>query len=108
MADPAADAHLTAAIGYVVYQLPSIYESTSLLTVKPPTISSNLVESLSNEDLSQRLSDDQPGSLEPFVARTHGPEIRPLQTGTCAGLPMELIIEKMYKNIKVDLEETRQ
>ena len=31
---------LTAAIGYVVYRLPSIYESTSLLTVKPPTISS--------------------------------------------------------------------
>ena len=38
---------LTTAIGYVVYKLPSIYESTSLLTVKPPTISSNLVQSLS-------------------------------------------------------------
>ena len=37
---------MTAAIGYVVYRLPSIYESTSLLTVKPPTISSNLVQSL--------------------------------------------------------------
>ena len=47
---------LTVAIGYVVYKLPSIYESTSLLTVKPPTISSQLVVSLSNEDLSQRLS----------------------------------------------------
>src|ERR1043166_10033513 len=45
---------MTAAIGYVVYKLPSIYESTSLLTVKPPTISSNLVQSLTNEDLSQR------------------------------------------------------
>ena len=46
---------MTVAIGYVVYKLPSIYESTSLLTVKPPTISPNLVQSLSSEDLSQRL-----------------------------------------------------
>nr|MBA2735780.1 hypothetical protein [Pyrinomonadaceae bacterium] len=27
---------MTAAIGYVVYKLPSVYESRTLLTVKPP------------------------------------------------------------------------
>ena len=97
---------LSAAIGYVVYSLPSIYESTSLLTVKPPTISSNLVQSLSNEDLSQRLSTINQevlsrSSLEPMVQKydLYKPE-------RDAGLPMELIIEKMYKNINVDLEET--
>ena len=97
---------LSAAIGYVVYSLPSIYESTSLLTVKPPTISSNLVQSLSNEDLSQRLSTINQevlsrSSLEPMVQKydLYKPE-------RDAGLPMELIIEKMYKNINVSLEET--
>lgn len=97
---------LTAAIGYVVYRLPSIYESTSLLTVKPPTISQNLVQSLSTEDLSQRLSTINQevlsrSSLEPMVQKydLYKPE-------RASGMPMELIIEKMYKNIKVDLEET--
>ena len=65
---------VTAAIGYVVYKLPSIYESTSLLTVKPPTISSNLVQSLTNEDLSQRLQTINQevlsrSSLEPMVQK---------------------------------------
>ncbi|HEV7698955.1 MAG TPA: hypothetical protein VGO43_01865 [Pyrinomonadaceae bacterium] len=97
---------LTAAIGYVVYRLPSIYESTSLLTVKPPTISSNLVASLSSEDLSQRLQTINQevlsrSSLEPMVQKydLYKPE-------RASGMPMELIVDKMYKNIKVELEES--
>ena len=97
---------LTAAIGFVVNRLPSIYESTSLLTVKPPTISSSLVQSLSNENLSQRLSTINQevlsrSSLEPMVQKYDL-----YKQERSADVPMELIIEKMYKNIKVDLEET--
>ncbi|MGE3465727.1 MAG: Wzz/FepE/Etk N-terminal domain-containing protein [Pyrinomonadaceae bacterium] len=97
---------LTAAIGYVVYKLPSIYESTSLLTVKPPTISSNLVQSLSSEDLSQRLSTINQevlsrSSLEPMVQKY---DLYKLERNS--GVPIELIIEKMYKNIVVKLDET--
>ncbi len=97
---------LTAAIGYVVYRLPSIYESTSLLTVKPPTISANLIQALSSEDLSQRLSTINQevlsrSSLEPMVQKYDLYKVE-----RASGVPMELIIEKMYKNIKVDLEET--
>src|ERR1043166_2166135 len=97
---------MTAAIGYVVYKLPSIYESTSLLTVKPPTISSNLVQSLTNEDLSQRLQTINQevlsrSSLEPMVQKYDL-----YKSERAAGLPMELIIDRMYKNIKVDLEES--
>ncbi|MGB2751828.1 MAG: Wzz/FepE/Etk N-terminal domain-containing protein [Pyrinomonadaceae bacterium] len=96
---------LTAAIGYVVYRLPSIYESTSLLTVKPPTISQNLVQSLSSEDLSQRLSTINSevlsrSSLEPMVQKY---DLYKSERAT--GMPMELVIDKMYKNIKVELEE---
>ncbi|HEX3101728.1 MAG TPA: Wzz/FepE/Etk N-terminal domain-containing protein [Pyrinomonadaceae bacterium] len=97
---------MTAAIGYVVYRLPSIYESTSLLTVKPPTISSNLVQSLSNEDLSQRLTTISQevlsrSSLEPMVQKY---DLYKVERGN--GVPMELIIEKMYKNIVVKVDET--
>lgn len=97
---------LTSAVGYVVYNLPSIYESTSLLTVKPPTISSNLVQPLTNEDFSQRLQTINQevlsrSSLEPMVFKYDL-----YRTERNAGMPMELVIAKMYKNIKVDLEET--
>src|SRR5688572_22129728 len=97
---------LTAAIGYVVYRLPSIYESTSLLTVKPPTISANLVQPLSDEGLSQRLSTINQevlsrSSLEPMVQKYDL-----YKSERSSGVPMELIIDKMYKNIKVDLENT--
>src|SRR5439155_14347676 len=97
---------MTAAIGYVVNKLPSIYESTSLLTVKPPTISANLVQSLTTEDLSQRLQTINKevlsrSSLEPMVQKY---DLYKLERAS--GMPMELIVDKMYKNIKVDLEET--
>lgn len=96
----------TAAIGYVVYKLPAIYESTSLLTVKAPTVSVNLVQSLTNEDLSQRLQTINQevlsrSSLEPMVQKYDLYKAERQQ-----GMPMELIIEKMYKAIKVDLEDS--
>src|SRR5438477_2957545 len=97
---------MTAAIGYVIYKLPSIYESTSLLTVKPPTISSNLVQSLTNEDLSQRLQTINQevlsrSSLEPMVQKYDL-----YKQERAAGVPMELIIERMYKATKVVLDES--
>ena len=97
---------MTAAIGYVVYRLPSIYESTSLLTVKPPTISQNLVQSLSSEDLSQRLTTINKevlsrSSLEPMIQKYDL-----YKQERTAGVPMELIVEKMYKNIVPKIDET--
>ncbi len=97
---------LTAAIGYVVYRLPSIYESTSLLTVKPPTISANLVQPLSDEGLSQRLSTINQevlsrSSLEPMIQKYDL-----YRSERSSNMPMELIVDKMYKNIKVELENT--
>jgi uncharacterized protein involved in exopolysaccharide biosynthesis len=98
---------VTAAIGYVVHKLPSVYESTSLLTVKPPTISSNLVQSLSNEGLSQRLQTINQevlsrSSLEPMVQKYDL-----YKTERNNGMPMELIVQKMYsKDIKVEIEES--
>lgn len=95
---------MTAAIGYVVYKLPSVYESKTLLTVKPPTISEKVVQSLTDEDLSQRLQTINTevlsrNSLEPMVSK-----YKLFELERNAGVPMELIIEKMYKNIVVEPE----
>ncbi|MDQ6785842.1 MAG: Wzz/FepE/Etk N-terminal domain-containing protein [Acidobacteriota bacterium] len=96
---------MTAAIGYVVNQLPSVYESRTLLTVKPPTISEKVVQSLSSEDISQRLNTIKQEvlsrtTLEPMVAK-----YKLFELERNAGVPMELIVEKMQKNITVDVEK---
>ena len=97
---------LTAAIGYVVNQLPSVYESRTLLTVKPPTISEKLVQSLSTEDITQRLQTIQQEvlsrtTLEPLVMK-----YKLFELERRAGEPMEIIVAKMQKNITVELEKT--
>lgn len=97
---------MTAAIGYVVYKLPSVYESKTMLTVKPPTISDKVVQSLTNEDVTQRLQTMNKEvlsryELEPMIAKY---DLFKLERN--AGLPMELIIEKMIKNIVVEIEKT--
>jgi succinoglycan biosynthesis transport protein ExoP len=97
---------MTAAIGYVVYKLPSVYESKTVLTVKPPTISDKVVQSLTDEDLSQRLQTTNTevlsrNSLEPMIAKY---DLFKLERN--AGLPMELIIEKMSKNITTEVEKS--
>lgn len=97
---------MTVAVGYVVYKLPSLYESTSLLTLKPPTISPTLVQSLTEEDLSQRLQTISQevlsrSSLEPMVLKY---DLYKAERN--AGTPTELLIDQMRKNIHVELEQT--
>ncbi len=97
---------MTLAVGYVVFKLPSMYESTSLLTLKPPTISPTLVQSLTEEDLSQRLQTISQevlsrSSLEPMVLKY---QLYEAERNT--GMPMELIVDQMRRNIKVELEQT--
>jgi succinoglycan biosynthesis transport protein ExoP len=97
---------MTAAIGYVVYKLPSVYESRTVLIVKPPTISEKVVQSLTDEDLTQRLQSINQevlsrSSLEPMIAK-----YKLFELERNAGVPMELIVEKMNKNIVVEPERS--
>jgi len=97
---------MTAAIGYVVYKLPSVYESRTLLTVKPPTISNKVVQSLTEEDLTQQLQTINQevlsrSSLEPMIGK-----YKLFELERSAGKPTELIVEQMYKNIAVVTEKS--
>ena len=94
------------AVAWVVWGLPSFYESTTFLTIKPPTISEKVVQSLSDEDLSQRIQSINQNvlsrsSLEPMVTKYNLYE-----TEKANGMPMELVVDKMRKNIDVKIEKT--
>ncbi len=96
------------AMGWVVSKLPSIYQSRTLLTVKPPVISGKVVASLSDDDLNQRLLTMNQevlsrSSLEPMIAKYKLYEME-----RANGTPMEVIIEKMFKNIKVETQESAE
>jgi uncharacterized protein involved in exopolysaccharide biosynthesis len=91
------------AVGWVVLKLPNLYESKTTLTVKPPTISEKVVASLSEEDISQQLQTINQqvlsrSTLEPMVAK-----YKLFESEKAAGMPMELIIERMFKNIKTEV-----
>jgi polysaccharide chain length determinant protein (PEP-CTERM system associated) len=96
---------MTAAVGYVVYRLPSVYESKTILTVKPPTISEDVVKSMTNANLTQRIETINQEvlsrtSLEPMIAK-----YKLFELERKAGTPTELIIERMRKNIRVEPEK---
>lgn len=97
---------MATAVGYVVYKLPSVYESTTILAVKPPTISEDVVRSMTNADLTQRIESINQevlsrSSLEPMIAK-----YKLFELERRAGMPTELIIDRMRRNIVVELEKT--
>ncbi len=93
------------AVSWVVVKLPDMFESKTSLTLKPPTISTKVVESLSEEDLSQSLQTMNQLilsrlTLEPMVSK-----YKLFEPERAAGMDMGLIIDKMRKNIVVEPEK---
>jgi succinoglycan biosynthesis transport protein ExoP len=83
------------AFAWAVWKLPNVYESTTLLTVRPPSISPSIVPQLSNDDLSVRISTIG----QQVVSRT---SLQPLieKYGLYAverrrGEPMDTLVERM-------------
>lgn len=94
------------AISYVVLRLPNLYESTTLLVLKPPKISEKVVQSLSTEDMSQRIQAISQevlsrSSLEPMIIK-----YALFEQERQTGVDMALIVEKMRQNIKIEIEKT--
>src|SRR3982750_3267876 len=85
------------AVTIVVWRLPNVYESTTLLIVKPPTIPNAVVPSLSESDLSMRLNNinqvvQSRSSLEPLIVK-----FDLYKRERANGEPMELVIDRMRK-----------
>jgi polysaccharide chain length determinant protein (PEP-CTERM system associated) len=99
---------IASAIGLVVWKLPDVYQSTTLLIVRPPSISSNLVPTLSDDALSARIQSIgqivmSRSKLEPLIVK-----YELYQQERQRGESMENLVDRMRtKDITVDLDRSR-
>lgn len=95
------------AIGYVVFRLPDMYESVTLIVVKPSTLPNSVVPTITEETLTRELT-----SISQVV--TSRSSLQPLmekydlyKEERQRGEPMELLIDQMRKQIKVEVNTSR-
>jgi len=95
------------AIAYVIFRLPDMYESVTLIVVKPSTLPNSVVPTITEETLTRELT-----SISQVV--TSRSSLQPLmekydlyKEERQRGEPMELIIDAMRKQIKVEVNTSR-
>ena len=98
---------VTTAVSYVVLRLPDIYESSTLIVVKPSTLPTSVVQSGAEDTLTRQLSGiaqvvTSRSQLEPLVEKYDLYKIERLR-----GEPMESAIEMMQRDIKVEVNTSR-
>jgi polysaccharide chain length determinant protein (PEP-CTERM system associated) len=94
------------AVSWVVFRLPDIYESSTLIVVKPSTLPSGVVPSMA-DDISRQVTTitqvvQSRSSLEPLVTKYDLYRVERLR-----GEPMEVMIEIMRNAIKVEVNTSR-
>jgi polysaccharide chain length determinant protein (PEP-CTERM system associated) len=97
---------IATAIALVVLRLPDVYESTTFVVVKPPTIPNSVVPSLT-QDLSLLLNNinqvvSSRSTLEPLIVKYH-----PYALEEMRGEPMESLVEQMRRDMSVEIDKTR-
>ena len=99
---------ITFAIAAVVWRLPNVYQSTTLLIVRPSSLSEGIVPQLSDSDLTIRINNIgqevlSRTSLEPLIVNFN---LYAAERGR--NEPMEAIVEQMRRrDIKVELSTSR-
>lgn len=95
------------AVAWVVYRLPDVYESSTLIVVTPSTLPTSVVPTISEDTITRQLSGiaqvvTSRSSLEPLVEKY---DLYGIERGR--GEPMELIINKMLRDINVEVNTSR-
>ena len=98
---------IASAIAWVVMRLPDIYESSTLIVVKPSTIPTAVVPAMSEDMLTRQLTTisqvvTSRSSLQPLVEK-----FRLYEAERASGEAMESVIDRMRKDIKVELNTSR-
>ena len=98
---------VTAAVSWVVYRLPDVYESTTLIVVRPSTLPTSVVGTGNEDNITRQLNGiaqvvTSRSSLEPLVDKydLYGAERQ-------RGEPMESIISMVRRDIKVEVNTSR-
>jgi polysaccharide chain length determinant protein (PEP-CTERM system associated) len=94
------------AVTWVVLKLPDIYQSTTLIVVKPSTLPTSVVPSSAEDNLTRQLAGitqvvTSRSSLEPLVQKYELYKAERLR-----GEPMESVVETMRNDIKVNVNTT--
>src|ERR1051326_2638800 len=96
------------AVAFVVLRLPNVYESTTLLTVRPAGITTQVVPQLSESDLTIRINNitqevTSRSTLQPLIER-----FDLYAAERASGFSMDDLVERMRtKNIKITLNTSR-
>lgn len=96
------------AVAWAVWKLPNVYESTTLLTVRPPSISPSIVPQLSNDDLTVRINTikqevESRSSLEPLILKYNLYAVERFR-----GEPMDALVERMrMRDMQVRINTSR-
>ena len=99
---------VSAAVAIVVWRLPNVYQSNTLLTVRPSNIMQGIVPQLSDDDLTIRINAIgqevfSRSSLEPLITtyNLYAAERR-------RGEPMEMLVERMAKkDTQIEVNKSR-
>ncbi|HEV2801815.1 MAG TPA: GNVR domain-containing protein [Pyrinomonadaceae bacterium] len=99
---------VAAAVAIVVWRLPNVYQSSTLLTVRPSNIMQGIVPQMSDDDLTIRINNIgqevfSRTSLEPLI-KAYG--LYPVERQR--GEPMELLVERMVKkDTQIEVNKSR-
>lgn len=98
---------IATAVSWVVYQLPDLYESSTLIVVKPSTLPNSVVPTATEDSLTREINSiaqvvTSRSSLEPLIQK-----FDLYKAERERGEPMEMLIDYMRKNINVAVNTSR-
>lgn len=98
---------IATAVSWVVWTLPDLYESSTLIVVKPSTLPSTVVPSVTEDGLTRQINSiaqvvTSRSSLEPLIKKYDL-----YKSEQQRGEPMELLIDYMRASIKVEVNTSR-
>jgi polysaccharide chain length determinant protein (PEP-CTERM system associated) len=98
---------VASAVAWVVYRLPDVYESSTLIVVKPATLPNSVVPTVTEDSLTRQLSSiaqvvTSRSQLEPLVNKY---ELYKRERDR--GEPMESVIDMMRRDIAVQINTSR-
>lgn len=98
---------IATAVSWVVFQLPDLYESSTLIVVKPSTLPNSVVPTITEDSLTRQINSiaqvvTSRSSLEPLIQKYDL-----YKAERQRGEPMEVLIDYMRISIKVEVNTSR-
>ncbi|MDQ5847076.1 MAG: Wzz/FepE/Etk N-terminal domain-containing protein [Acidobacteriota bacterium] len=98
---------IASAVSWVVFQLPDLYESSTLIVVKPSTLPNTVVPTITEDSLTRQINSiaqvvTSRSSLEPLIQKYDL-----YKNEQQRGEPMEMLVDYMRASIKVEVNTSR-